>query len=75
MSELKLVRIGDGVGVALPLEMLEGLGVGEGDTLAAVFTPGGIQLSAGEAVLEGQMAVARRLMRERQGILRRLADS
>jgi len=75
MVELKLIPVGDDVGVVLPPELLESLGVREGDTLDAIMTPNGLLLTAGDAAFQRQMAVARRLMHERRGILRRLADS
>jgi putative addiction module antidote len=75
MVELKLIPVGDGVGVVLPPELLENLGVREGDALDATWTPNGILLTAGDAAFQRQMTVARRLMHERRGVLRRLADS
>ena len=73
--ELKLVQVGDEVGVVLPRELLDNLGAREGDTLDVTETPNGLLLSAGPEVFERQMGIARRIMREKRHILRRLADS
>ncbi len=73
MTALKLVSIGDGVGVILPRELLAKLGVGEGDTLFLSETPEGLQLSVSDPDHEAKMAVARRIMRERHNVLRELA--
>jgi putative addiction module antidote len=75
MIELKLIPVGDGVGVGLPPELLESLGVREGGTLDATWTPNGVLLTAGDAAFQRQMAVAGRVMHEKRGALRRLADS
>ncbi len=75
MHKLKRIPIGDGVGVVLPPELIDSLGVREGDTLEATCTPNGVLLSAGDAAFQRQMAVARRLMHENRGVLRRLAES
>ncbi|MGA3401157.1 MAG: AbrB/MazE/SpoVT family DNA-binding domain-containing protein [Acetobacteraceae bacterium] len=73
--ELKLIPVGDDVGVVLPPELLESLGIREGDTLDAIMTPDGLLLTAGDAAFQRQMAIARRIMQERRGVLRRLAES
>ena len=75
MTKLTLIPVGDELGVTMPAELLENLGVREGDILEATWTPDGILLSAGESAFQRQMAVARRIMHERSDILRRLADS
>ena len=61
------------MGVILPRELLVKLGIQKGDTLFATDTPGGVNLSVHDAVLEEQMTVARRIMKERWAVLRELA--
>ncbi|MGH7153349.1 MAG: AbrB/MazE/SpoVT family DNA-binding domain-containing protein [Acetobacteraceae bacterium] len=73
MAELKLIGIGNSVGVVLPKELLVRLGLQKGDTLHAIETPDGIRLTAADADFEAQMAVARRIMKERRAVLRELA--
>ena len=73
MTALKLTAIGNSVGVILPKELLVKLGVQKGDTLYAVETPNGVRLTTADAEFEGQMAVARRVMKRRRAVLRELA--
>ena len=73
MTALKLTGIGNSVGVILPKELLVKLGVQKGDTLFAVETDDGLKLSISDSVFEAQMAVARRIMKERRAVLRELA--
>jgi putative addiction module antidote len=73
MVELKLKNIGNSVGVIIPKELLAKLGLGQGDSLYAIETPDGLRLSTSDPVFEEQMAVARRIMKERWAVLRELA--
>jgi putative addiction module antidote len=73
MTALKVVRIGNSVGVIIPKDLLAKLGVGQGDTLYGVETLDGLRLSTSDPVFEEQMAVARRIMKERWAVLRELA--
>ena len=73
MAELKLIGVGNSVGVVLPKELLVKLGLQKGDKLFAVETEDGIRLTTSDAEFEAQMTVARRIMKERRGVLRELA--
>jgi putative addiction module antidote len=73
MVALKLKSIGNSVGVIIPKDVLAKLGLGEGDTLYGIETPEGLRLSTSDPVFEEQMAVARRIMKERWAVLRELA--
>lgn len=73
MAELKLIAIGNSVGVVLPKEMLVKLGLQKGDTLHAVRVENGLRLTVAEPDFETQMEVARRIMKERRAVLRELA--
>ena len=75
MAELKLIGIGNSVGVVLPKEMLVKLGLQKGDTLHAVEVENGFRLTTAEPDFETQMDVARRLMKERRAVLRELAKA
>jgi putative addiction module antidote len=72
-TTLKLTSIGNSVGVVLPKELLVKLGLQKGDTLYAVETEDGFRLTTADAEFEAQMAVARRIMKERRAVLRELA--
>ena len=70
---LKLIKVGNSTGVILPKEELTRLGLEAGDELNLNRTPKGIELSAGDADFEAQMAIAREVMRKRRAALRELA--
>ena len=73
MTALKLIQIGNSVGMILPKELLTRLGVGEGDTIYAIDQPDGIRLTTVDPDFEAQLAVARGVMRDRRAVLRELA--
>jgi putative addiction module antidote len=73
MAKLKVVKIGNSLGVILPRQTAEHLGVGKGDALNCVEKQGGIELSAYDPGFEKKMAVARRVMRRYRNTLRELA--
>lgn len=73
MAELKLIGIGNSVGVVLPKELLMKLGLQKGDILNAIEMPDGVRLTTANADFEAQMTVARRIMKERRAVLRELA--
>ena len=70
---LKLIPIGNSTGVILPKDVLQELGVEQGDSLLVTKTPGGVELRAGDPTFEKQMEVARDVMRRRRAALRELA--
>ena len=72
-KSLKLIPIGNSTGVILPKDMLQGLGVEQGDTLFPLRTPDGIELRRADSKFIEQMRVAREIMRKDQSILRELA--
>ena len=73
MVALKLMQIGDAVGVVLPKEVQTRLNVSTGDTVFLIETPGGYRLTLGTPDVADQMAVARAVMEERRDALRELA--
>ncbi len=73
MSAIKLIAVGNSVGMTLPKELLAKLGVQKGDTVYAVETEDGIRLTAHDPEFEAQMAQAREIMRRRKAVLRELA--
>jgi putative addiction module antidote len=73
MNELKLIQIGNSVGVILPKELLARLGVGKGDTIYAIDQPDGIRLTVAEPDFAAQLEVARQIMKQRRNVLRELA--
>lgn len=73
MVKLKVTTVGNSAGVVLPKELLAKLRVQKGDTLFALETPNGVELTAYDAELERQMEIAEGVMREDREVLRRLA--
>ncbi|MEQ1922218.1 MAG: AbrB/MazE/SpoVT family DNA-binding domain-containing protein [Pyrinomonadaceae bacterium] len=73
-NKLKVTTVGNSTGVVLPKEILERLRVQKGDTLFAIETPNGIELSAFDEEFAETMAVAEKVMRENRDLLRKLAE-
>jgi len=73
MPKLKVVQVGNSLGVILPKETAERLRVAKGDTLNCVATQGGVELTPYDPGFEKKMAVARRVMRRYRNTLRELA--
>jgi putative addiction module antidote len=70
---LKVIRIGNSMGVILPKELLKKLGVEAGDYVAATEVGNGIELTPHRPDFEAQMSVARDVMERRKLALRELA--
>jgi putative addiction module antidote len=73
-SKLKITTIGNSTGVILPKEILEKLRVSKGDTLFAVETKQGIELTPFNPEVAEQMKLAEQVMREDRDALRKLAE-
>lgn len=73
MTALKLVQIGNSVGVILPKEVLARLKLDKGDTVFVTDAAGGVTLTPYDPVFENQMDTARRIMKKRRDVLRELA--
>jgi len=70
---LKLIPIGNSTGAIFPKDLLQALGVEEGDTLFPVRTPHGVELRAADADFDEEMKVLRDVMKRRRSALRELA--
>lgn len=73
-SKLKITTIGNSTGVILPKEILEKLRVSKGDTLFAIETSRGIELTPFNPEVAEQMQLAEQVMREDRDALRKLAE-
>ena len=73
VNTLKLTTVGNSIGVVLPKELLSKLRVDKGDTLYAVETPDGIELTAYRPDFATQMDAAETIMRQNKDVLRKLA--
>jgi putative addiction module antidote len=72
-KELKIVKLGNSVGVVLPKEVLATLRVELGDKLFLTEGPGRITLSATDEEFVAAMNAAEEIMREDRDILAVLA--
>lgn len=74
MHSLKITTVGNSAGVVLPREILERLHVEKGDSLYALETPNGIELTPYNPEFAKQMDAAEKVMREDRDVLRKLAE-
>jgi putative addiction module antidote len=70
---LKIIQIGNSLGVTLPKEMLADLHVEKGDTLTVTSSPTGYNLSPYDPEVARQVEAGREVMREFRDTLRALA--
>ena len=74
MVQLKIVKVGNSLGVRLPREVLGRMHLGDGDKLILTEAPeGGYRLSPYDPEFERQMEIAEEGMREYRNTLRELA--
>jgi putative addiction module antidote len=73
MQTLKLIQIGNSVGVILPKEVLARLKLVKGDTVYVTDTPGGVALTPYDPSFEEQLELGREFMREYKDTFRALA--
>ena len=70
---LKVVQIGNSLGVVLPREVLADLYVEKGDKLFLTRSPEGYRVTPSDPEFERQMTLARSIMKRRHNVLRELA--
>jgi putative addiction module antidote len=71
--KLKIIQIGNSLGVTLPKEALAALKVDKGDTLTLTEAPDGFRLTPYDPEVERQIEIGRDVMREYRDTLRALA--
>lgn len=70
---LKVIKVGNSLGVILPKEVLAKLGVEMGDALDLVDEPEGFRVRRHDAGFAEQMKIAREVMKRRRDALAELA--
>ena len=70
---LKIIKIGNSMGVVLPKELLKTLGAEAGDFVEATSNGNSIELKPHRPDFEAQMTIARDVMERRKLALRELA--
>ena len=73
MHKLKLIQIGNSVGVIFPKEMLASMKVDKGDTITATPAPDGYRVTPFDPNTTSQLEVMREVMKKRRHALRELA--
>lgn len=73
-TTLKITSIGNSFGIILPKEIMGKLRVSKGDTVLAIETPNGIEISPYDPEVARQIEIAERVMREDRDVLRKLAE-
>lgn len=74
MHALKLVPVGDALGLALPQEVLAKLKCSAGETLFLIETAEGLTLSAHDPPIQGQVRAGRDFLRDYHEALRMLNE-
>lgn len=72
--KLKVTTVGNSAGIILNREILDRLRVVKGDTLFAIETPRGIELTPYDPAVARQMEVAEKVMKKHREVLRKLAE-
>jgi putative addiction module antidote len=72
-TTLKVVQIGNSLGVVLPRDVLDELNVEKGDKLFITRSPEGYRFTRNDPEFERRMALAREIMRRRHNVLNELA--
>lgn len=73
MHKLKLIKIGNSVGVILPKDLMAELKVELGDQIIATEADDGIRLTAHDPEVESQIEAGRKIMSRYRHTLRALA--
>lgn len=73
MSALKLIQIGNSVGLILPKEVLARLKVGKGDTIFLTEAANGVTLTPYDPSLDDQLKLGREFMSEYRDTFHQLA--
>jgi putative addiction module antidote len=73
MYKLKIIQIGNSLGVTLPKEALNAMKLDKGDTLTLTAAPDGFRVTPYDVEKAGQLEVMRAVMKKRRNALRELA--
>jgi putative addiction module antidote len=73
MQHVKVTQVGNSLGVVLPKEVVDRLGIARGHQLTLSVTANGIELSPFDPEFEEQMRLAEEIMDQYRDTLRELA--
>jgi putative addiction module antidote len=71
--KLKIIQIGNSLGVTLPKEALAAMNLDKGDTLTLTTAPDGFRVTPYDVEKAKQLEVMRSVMKSRRNALRELA--
>jgi len=72
-AQLKIIQIGNSLGITLPKEALAALKVEKGDILILTESPDGVRLTPYDPETAKQLEAVRAVMKKRRNALRELA--
>ncbi|MDE2182600.1 MAG: AbrB/MazE/SpoVT family DNA-binding domain-containing protein [Alphaproteobacteria bacterium] len=72
-AQLKIIQIGNSLGVTLPKEALAAMNVAKGDTLILTQAPDGFRVTPYDPETARQLEAVRAVMKKRRNALRELA--
>jgi putative addiction module antidote len=73
MASLKVMQVGNSLGVILPREIVERLKLAKGDEVAVVETPNGIELTPYDPDFDRKLEAAKKVTKRYRNALRELA--
>jgi putative addiction module antidote len=73
MHQAKVIQIGDSLAIALPSEVVERLGIKDGQVVTLSETQNGFELTASDPAFERQMRAAEKIMDRYRDTLAKLA--
>jgi putative addiction module antidote len=73
MFALKVIQIGNSIGIILPKEAAARLKLEKGETVYLTESPDGYRLTPYDPEFEKQMEAARKIMKRRRNVLRALS--
>jgi putative addiction module antidote len=73
MASLKVVQVGNSLGVILSREIIERLRLAKGDEVAVVETPNGIELTPYDPDFDRKLEAAKKVTKRNRKALRQLA--
>jgi len=74
MHALKLIQVGESVGLVLPQDVVAALNCRVGDTVFLAETAAGLMLTSHHRLLQDQFQAGRDFIRDYRGALRLLAE-
>jgi putative addiction module antidote len=73
MATLKITQVGNSLGLILPREIVERLGLAKGEDVSVVETAHGIEITPYDPDFEKKLEAARKVSRKYRNALRELA--